>query len=257
MIDEIVFQGVPLIVNAINENRYTIYEFMCFGGRYIYKNIDDDDNEDDEYHEICSKQIDETFKNFFCKMGILIGSLVVALIWPTHELILHGIKTTALQVKLPFVEEKSNAEFMGNLLFQFIFLGHGFLGYIGLEVGIDAATDVIQITHKILEYRLRKMNDQCKEKSLNDSQLFSVFRNVVQQIRDHDKYCSIYHLNETSFYKTILLFRLLQICDLSEGNVLLSLFSDTNRIHLRNWNVYFLSICGMFFSHSIEIISFA
>lgn len=172
---------------------------MTFGGRYIYKHKDDDDVEDDEYHEICDQSIDETLKTFFFKMGILVGSLVVALIWPTYQFFSHGIKSTAMQLKLPYIEERSNAEFIGNLLFQFIIVGHGFLGYIGLEVGIDASTDLIQITHKISEYRLRKMNNGYKEQSLNVLQLSSVFGNVVRQIRNHDKYCLFQDLNGTRF----------------------------------------------------------
>lgn len=163
-----------------------VYEFIAFGGRHIYP--DKDDDEDEEYHEICSQQIDGTMKHFICKISIILSSMTVALIWPTYQVFSHGIRTTALQVKLPFIEEKSNAEFLGDFILQCIILGHGLLGYVGLEVGIETPTDFILISQKLLEYRLKKMDDQQEIEPLTHSQLFSVLRNVVQRIHDYDKY---------------------------------------------------------------------
>lgn len=126
------FLSLPLPFNFLSKDRYMVYEFIAFSGRHIYP--DKDDDEDEEYHEICSQQIDGTMKHFICKISIILGSMTVALIWPTYQFFSHGIRTTALQVKLPFIEEKSSAEFLGNFILQCIILGHGLLGYVGLEL---------------------------------------------------------------------------------------------------------------------------
>lgn len=95
---------------------------------------------DEEYYTICSKQMDATMKSFFIKMSIIFGSATVGVFWPTHQLIVHGEKTTTTQFKFPFVDANSNKEFLANLLLQCIFGGYGLCGYVAIEVFIRLCT---------------------------------------------------------------------------------------------------------------------
>lgn len=128
--------------DVLTEDRFIVQKFMIFPGRYIYPNSRDD--EDREFCENCSQQINATMKNFIFKMIMIFSSVIVALIWPSYQYLSHGIKTTATQVKFPFIAGNSNAEFIGNFIFQLIVIGHGFAGYIGLEVAMETLFQLLK-----------------------------------------------------------------------------------------------------------------
>lgn len=179
---------MPLLYNSLTEERFIVQKFLIFPGRHIYP--DQKDDEDDEYYEICSNQIDASIKNFVSKMAMIFSSAILALIWPTYKFLSKGIKTTATQVKFPYLIENSNDEFIVNLLLQSILFGHGFIGYIGMEVGMEVGMDIctnfISASQNLLQYRLKILDLQCEKKPLKDLQI--LFSNVIQQIRTYDKY---------------------------------------------------------------------
>lgn len=158
---------------------------MVFPGRYIYP--DNVDVEDEEYYDICSNQMDNTIKSFLCKMAILTTSVCIAVTWPSYQSLTQDIKITAMQLKIPFVEENSYAEFVGNILLGCNILGHGFLGYLSIEVGMDIDTNIVAISRDLLEYRLEKMFHQYE---INPSMptTISSLGNIVQHLQNSDKY---------------------------------------------------------------------
>lgn len=91
----------------ISDNRYKYQSLIDFAGRYIYS----DNQENVEYNEICSKQIDKTIRRFFIKMGIMGISASFSVIGPIHAYLAHGIKTSTTDLRIPFTEDGSNAEF--------------------------------------------------------------------------------------------------------------------------------------------------
>lgn len=157
---------------------------MIFPGQKIYP--DNEDDEDHEYYEICSKQIDASIKNFIFKMVMIFSSMVTALIWPSYKFVSQGIKTTATQVKFPFLDESSNYEFVGNFLLQSVIMGHGFIGYFAMKVAMDICTDFISASQKLLQYRLKMLDIQREKEPLKSLQ--PLFSNTIQQIRTYDKY---------------------------------------------------------------------
>lgn len=118
--------SMPLMYNVLTRDRYIVQRFLAFPGKHIYP--DGEDDEDPEYYEICAQHIRASTKDFIVKMAMIFSSVVTALIWPTYLFLSQGIKTTATQVKFPFIDENSDAEFIGNFLFQTIVIGHGFIG---------------------------------------------------------------------------------------------------------------------------------
>lgn len=128
-------------------DRYILQRFLAFPGRHIYPDAEVD--EDLEYYEICSQHINGSIKSFILKMTMIFSSAIIALIWPTYQFLAQGIKTTATQVKFPFIDENSDVEFIGNLLFQLIVFGHGFIAYIGLEVVMSIQIQILFQFRKI------------------------------------------------------------------------------------------------------------
>lgn len=75
---------------------------------------------------------------------------------PVYALLFYGINTTTIEVKFPYIKEKSDAEFIGNVLLQSVIAGHGIIGYIGIEVAMNLFSDIIIISPEIVAYELKK-----------------------------------------------------------------------------------------------------
>lgn len=129
-----------MTINYLFGNRFKMDILGRFGGIYVYH---DNDFEDAEYNRICSKQMDLTMKSFLIKMAMMILSAVAVCFGPTRVYILYGIKTTTWEVRIPFTEPKSDAEFLGNILLHFNLILHGIFGYIGIEVWMSLVENTI------------------------------------------------------------------------------------------------------------------
>lgn len=81
------------------------------------------------------------------------------------------------------------AEFIGNILIEANILGHGYLGYLSIEVGMDIVIDFISISCKLLQYRLKNMTHQHEMNS--SAKTVSSLGSIIQHLRDYDKYVTI------------------------------------------------------------------
>lgn len=82
---------------------------VSYGGRYIYP----DRRIQTEYDQICSDQMDKTIRRFFTE---------ICLVWPVYKLIKYGVRTTLTEVKIPFVDEDSDTEYILNLMAQVVII---------------------------------------------------------------------------------------------------------------------------------------
>lgn len=155
-----------------------------FGGRYIHPNR----KPDDEYSEICSKQIDKTVKSFNIKMVMMFIALQGAILRPAYAYFLYGTKTTMTNTKVPFTEKESNAEFIINFVLTSVIGVHGFIGYVGLEVAMALFSVVATIVPQIVDLEFRKLNEKLLNQSITKHQLCIYFRNIVRQSLDSDEY---------------------------------------------------------------------
>lgn len=178
------FQIMPVVYMSLSKQRFVLHEFLAFPGRHLYP--DSVLVEDEEYYDICSKHMDGTIQSFSHKMAILTASAAIGVIWPSYQSLTDEIKITALQLKMPSVEENSFAEFAGNILLECNILAHGFLGYLSIEVGMDIVTDYVAISRNLLEYRLKKM---FREFEQNESaNIIHMLRDIVQRLKECDEY---------------------------------------------------------------------
>lgn len=176
---------MPVVYITLTKKRSILHDILAFSGRYVYPSSVDD--EDDEYYDICSKQIDRSIRAFFHKMTLICISIFFAVIWPSFQSLSHENKITTFKLKFPYINENSYSEFGANIFFECNVLVYGFLGYVSIEVGMDIVTDFIVISRTLLEYRLKKLLNRYKKKLCNDFETTATLRSIVENLREFDK----------------------------------------------------------------------
>lgn len=225
----------------VSEQRYILHDLIAFPGHNIYpdKNAD----VDKDYYEICSRQIDASFKQYFFKMTMIVGALFLGNFEPTYLLLTKGLKVTITQVQFPFADENSNAEFLGNLALEVLVGVYGFSAYVGLDICVSICTDFLLVSRSSLEYRLQKL---LKKVPFRRSQMMIKFKSIVNHIEEFDRYIfySIESLSYSyAFQKSDESFNIehiLQICWLCERSLLYSSPFNASIVRVLNWNVHFL-----------------
>lgn len=150
--------------------RYRLHSLIDFGGRYIYRNHQDDI----DYQRICSRHMDKSMKYFLTKMMMMTFGFTAAVIGPTYSFIFNGIRTTTLDAAVPFTEEKSLVEFSVNSMIQLSNATHGALIYLGMEATMKLFSNIITISPRLIEYKLRKLISDYAENRMTPSQLHFV-----------------------------------------------------------------------------------
>lgn len=98
-----------------------------------------------------------------------------------------GTRTTMTNVRIPFTDEFSDAEFIANFALSALIGIHGFIGYIGLEVVMALDINVMRVTPKLVEIEFNKLDKSLKEKTLTKTSFLYTFNNIVKQCLDIDK----------------------------------------------------------------------
>lgn len=163
--------------------RFKLQSLIDFGGRYIYY----DSHDNTEYNRICSDHMDITMKQFISKIAGIFISITFAAIGPAYAYFWHGIHSTFTEARIPFTEPKSNAEFMGNFLFQNVTSVHGAIAYVGLEVFLSILENAVTITPRLIENDLVHTIKLYEKKSTTQLQLNVKIGNIVRQSIDADK----------------------------------------------------------------------
>lgn len=126
---------IPILYITLTQNRFIQDDFLTVAGHTIYPNRVDEDA-DNEYHDICSKQIEDTIKSFMKKIVMVSIFSGGAAVWPVYRGISEWIKVETIGLKIPLTDENSNIEFLVNLFVVCNIMGHGFFGYIACEIGL-------------------------------------------------------------------------------------------------------------------------
>lgn len=169
----------------MTDQRFKLHDLISFPGQYTYPN--NRHNVDREYYEICSYQIDETIKSISFKGLVMVLSFFVASAWPMYLFFTYGIKSTMIQAKIPFANENSNVEFLGNFSLECMLCSYGILAYIGLEIAVAICTDYLSVSRSFLEHRLYKLLNQHQKHLLKEPNLFESIKNIVHYIQEFDE----------------------------------------------------------------------
>lgn len=97
------------------------------------------------------------------------------------------VKTTTTEVKIPFITEKSTAEFVLNCALQFTIFIHGCASYIGIECAMAILENFAKVSTEIIRNEIVQMNDSNKRKELSEFQLRTLFKNILLQLHDFDR----------------------------------------------------------------------
>lgn len=147
-----------------------------YAGNFIYA----DNPENSQFNRICSEHVDGTVRSFFIKMGMLYFFLLASQSGPLYEYIKYGTRTTLTELKVPYQAEKSDNEYMGNVVLQGIIGSFGGLAYVAIEVAMTLADDVASILPKIVKYELEKFRDMLKNVKLSKAKKDSTFKVIVK-----------------------------------------------------------------------------
>lgn len=142
-----------------------------------------------EYSRICKKHMDATMRSFITKMIIMVLSYSAALTGPAYVYYTTGIKSTTIELRIPFTQGKSNAEFWVNILYMFAYATYGALLYIGLEVAMAIFENTVTVTPDLIRMEINHLavDYQNKKKSISKLELLLRIRNIVKQCLDLDE----------------------------------------------------------------------
>lgn len=105
-----------------------------------------------------------------------------------YEYFFNGVKTSFTDLAFPFIEKKSNTEFILNLVFLSLICSIGFLGLAGLEIGMGFIDDVANISPKVAKFKLKILIDNIERKLLTKPQILFMLKDIVQHAIDSDKW---------------------------------------------------------------------
>lgn len=161
-----------------------VHAWMDYGGTYVFPHK----HEDRKYIEISSKIIDRSMRSFMTRFLVMLGAFIIGMIRIFYANIFLKIKTTVIELKIPFIEANSDAEFAVNFVLQSLMLLYALLGYIGMEVAMELTILPGYATPKLVEHEFRKLDRKIEESCFDEMQVRLTFRNILLQMMDYDKY---------------------------------------------------------------------
>lgn len=120
-------------------------------------------------------------------METIAVAFVIATIAPTYSYVVNGIRATTTEARIPFTEPKSNAEFAGNVIVQYICGTHGALCYLGIEVFVSILENVVTIVPRLIKSELVQTIESYERKQISDLELRIRIGGIVKQSNDTDK----------------------------------------------------------------------
>lgn len=112
--DHLFAQYIPILGQLLSEKRQKLHKLVEFSCEHIYRN----DHENDAYNRICSDHMDYTMKKIVEKTFMMFSGGLGSVVIPLYSALVLGVKTTSIQVKYPFIVEKSSIEFYMNIALQ-------------------------------------------------------------------------------------------------------------------------------------------
>lgn len=90
-------------------------------------------------------------------------------------------------MRMPFCDPKSNAEFVGNILFQTMIAAHGILMYIGMEIFLSLFQNAVTIAPHLVESDLQNVIKLYEDKSISETELYWRIGRIAKTSIDADK----------------------------------------------------------------------
>lgn len=126
-------------------------------------------------------------RGFITEILIMFISYFAACTWPIYVYVLYGVKTTTVEVRVPFAGEKSDVELAVNVIMMTIIATYGGLAYIGMEVFNALCANIVNLLPVLVKCELKQLSDDYQKKSVTELELRIRFKNILEQSLDADK----------------------------------------------------------------------
>lgn len=133
--------------------------------------------------------MDETMKRFVGKLLLMYIGAWGGILPTLYLSFVMDEKTTTIELKYPFIAEKSSTEFYMNLTLQWIVYLHSTCIYFGIELLMLIFENFAGLSSKLIRNDLIEMNNSTERRKISKLQLRSAFRSIFLQFRDCDRYC--------------------------------------------------------------------
>lgn len=174
---------------TVTKWRKAIHIALCYGGNHIFRGEEGEENQNGiEYNKICSKYMDDSMKSFRLRITIILLSICTLNAGPMYEQIFKGAEaSTALEIRIPFVAEKSLAEYFIISVYQIPIAVNGIYGYTAMEVAMELIFGVLKVSPILIKHEFQKFDEKINQNIFTKMQTLVTLRNIVQQIMDTDE----------------------------------------------------------------------
>lgn len=118
---------------------------------------------------------------------MLFAAALCAVFGPVYYFITQGIKSTTIEVKIPFIPDEEDVQYSVNMLLQFGVLFHGIFIYMGIETVMTLFENVVNVTPYLIKSRLNKLNKMHEVKELSELQVRFTFLDVTKQMLGYER----------------------------------------------------------------------
>lgn len=146
-------------------------------GKYIYQ----DDPQPSAYNRICSDSIDKSIKIFIQIITSELLSLVIAWIGPVYSYVRYGTMSTFFCVRIPFLNENPDLEFMISFSWELLMGGLAFMAFMVSDVIFVIIIDAINVSSQLIELRLTELSENLEKKHGTEQQSRQQLRIIIMQ----------------------------------------------------------------------------
>lgn len=171
-------KGYTTVWNLALENRMGWVYLIEMSGRHIYRN----DGRQTEYNRICSKCMDDTVRSYVITIVVLNLSFIYALIGPVQTYLRDGTIVTLFEVRVPFLYEYPQEEFIFNIIWQSTISVIGLIGLFGVEGMITLVNNTISVSSKLVVFELERLSDRMEVGEISERKSGQTMSNIIKKI---------------------------------------------------------------------------
>lgn len=119
------------------------------------------------YNRICSECMDHTLKTFIKTITVVMLSFGIALIGPVYTYLQDGSTVTLYEVRIPFLLNHPEKEFIVNFIWQAYISTIGVAGLFIVEGLLAIVNNTITVTSKLTVQEFYELSDQMEAGTIN------------------------------------------------------------------------------------------
>lgn len=172
-----------MYITALNKSRFTWKRLLNVSGQHLYR----DDSNDSRYNRVCSEFLNESIKSYVRIFLLQTCSLSIAMIAPLYG-VLHGERVTLFSVKLPYLHQNPELEYMMNMCWE---TANGILGLIAfwsIEIMFVLVNNTIAVSPALFQVQLEQLANEIENKHGNEKYWTQSLNRIFMRIIYIDGY---------------------------------------------------------------------